>query len=200
MMALLLAGGRSSRARTHKGCRRVEGRPWLYRQCRVLRSQGFAQVRVVLGYSAMGAARCVPSGVRRIWNRNRAGGPFASLRAGLRAGLRGARGPVLVVLVDAWLPSPATICRLRLGLRGAYAAIPVWRGRGGHPALLSHELAAAIAGSVHSPKERLDHVLASAGARRIAVQDRSVRRNMNRRRDWWLYLRCRKLRRPLWMG
>ncbi len=196
MMALLLAGGRSSRARTHKGCRRVDGRPWLYRQCRFLRSQGFAQVRVVLGYSAMGAARCVPPGVRRIWNKNRAGGPFASLRAGLR----GARGPVLVVLVDAWLPSPATICRLRQGLRGARAALPAWRGRGGHPALLSHELAAAIARSAHSPKERLDRVLASAGARRIAVQDRSIRCNMNRRRDWRIYLRCRKLRRPLWKG
>ena len=195
-MAVVLAGGRSSRARAPKGCRPIEGRPWLYRQCRRLRSRGFAQVRVVLGFSAMNTARCVPPGVRRIWNRDRAGGPFASLRAGVR----GAHGPVLVVLVDAWPPAPATICRLRQGLRGACAATPTWRGKGGHPALLSHDLATAIAGHGNPAKERLDHVLASAGAHRIAVQDRSIRRNMNRRRDWALYLRYRKLRRPLWTG
>ena len=195
-MAVVLAGGRSSRARAPKGCRPIEGRPWLYRQCRRLRSRGFAQVRVVLGFSAMNTARCVPPGVRRIWNRDRAGGPFASLRAGVR----GAHGPVLVVLVDACPPSLATIYRLRQGLRGACAAIPAWRGRGGHPALLSRDLASAIAGHANPAEERLDRMLASSGARRIAVQDRSIRSNKNRSRDWALYLRYRKLRRPLWTG
>ncbi|WP_363320784.1 nucleotidyltransferase family protein [Acidiferrobacter sp.] len=194
MIAVVLAGGRSSRAHAHKGCRRIEGHSWLYRQCRHLRSQGFRQVRVVLGFSAMHTARCAPPEVRRIWNRNRARAPFASLCAGLR----GVHGPTLVLPVDAWPPSRATIYRLRQGLRGARAATPTWGGRAGHPVLLSDDLTTAIARLASSTKERLDHVLASAGARRIAVQDRSIRRNMNRRRDWSLYLRCRKLRRPLW--
>lgn len=195
-MAVVLAGGRSSRARAPKACRRIDGRPWLYHQCHRLRSQGFEQVRVVLGFHAMNTARCAPPGVRRIWNRDRAGGPFASLCAGLR----GARGAVLVVPVDAWPAAPASIYRLRQGVRGARAAIPIWRGRGGHPAWLSDDLARSIARRSHGGGGRLDHVLASAGARRIQVQDYSIRRNMNRRRDWSFYLRNRKLRRPLWTG
>lgn len=195
-MAVVLAAGRSSRARASKACRGIKGRPWLYHQCRRLRAQGFEQIRVVLGFRATDTARCAPPGVRRIWNRDRAGGPFASLCAGLR----GARGAVLVVPVDAWPPAAASIYRLRQGLRGARAAIPSWRGQGGHPPLLSDDLARAIARGSHAVGGRLDHVLASAHACRVEVQDRSIRRNMNRRRDWSIYLRNRKLRRPLWMG
>ncbi|WP_367184296.1 NTP transferase domain-containing protein [Acidiferrobacter sp.] len=195
-MAVVLAGGRSSRARGHKACRRIAGRPWLHHQCRHLRRQGFRQVRVVLGFSAMNTARCVPPGVRRIWNRNRALGSFASLQAGVRA----ARGGVLVVPVDAWPAAPSTLYRLRQALRGAPAAVPAWRGQGGHPVLLSGQSAAILAASPLSGTARLDRVLAAVPARRIAVRDRSVRGNMNRRRDWLLYLRCRNLRRPLWTG
>ncbi len=195
-MAVVLAGGRSSRARGRKACRRIDGRSWLGHQCRHLRAQGFRQVHVVVGFSAIKTARCAPSGVRRIWNRKRAHGPFASLQAGLQT----VRGVVLVLPVDAWPPAPATIYRLRQALRGAPAAVPVWRGRGGHPVLLSPDMVAAIRGLPGSAAGRLDHMLASVATRRVSVRDRSIRHNMNRSGDWSLYLRYRKLRRPLWTG
>lgn len=195
-MALVLAGGRSSRARGRKACRRIDGRSWLGNQCRHLRSQGFRQVHVVVGFSAAKTARCVPPGVRRIWNRERMHNAFASLQAGLR----GVRSAVLVIPIDARPPAPATIYRLRQALRGAPAAVPIWRGRGGHPVLLSPYMVAEIQRLPNSAAGRLDYLLASAAARRVSVQDRSIRGNMNRPSDWLLYLRCRKLRRPLWTG
>ncbi|AKU99425.1 hypothetical protein AKJ09_06089 [Labilithrix luteola] len=82
---------------------------------------------------------------------------------------------VVVTPVDMLPVAPATLQSL-LGAveRGAVAATPVFRGRGGHPVVVRGELLAVYASATSAP--RLDRVLNDAGERRVrvAVDDPTV--------------------------
>lgn len=196
MVTVILSGGRGSRAKGSKACRFVAHSAWIAHQCRELRKQRCTQIRVVVGFSAGRVARCVPLGVRKLCNTRPAFGPFSSLQKGLTC----VKEAVLVVPIDAALPTAATLFRMRRALRLGAAVIPAWRGRGGHPILLGAALAVSLAHVPPSPSHRLDRFLRSASCRRVPTQDRSVLVNLNKSSDWALYLRHQNLRRPLWMA
>lgn len=193
-MALILAAGRSARSPGHKACRLHRGAVWLRRQCRDLRQSGCSEIRVVVGFSAHRVARCAPPYVRITRNKHPARGPFSSIQAGLK----NIRQTVLIVPVDTPPPSRATLCRLRHALQCQQAAIPIWRGRGGHPVLLSAEFSVAVGKLPWSAAARLDVVLRGSLCVRLSVQDRSVAKNLNRPRDWLSYIRNPQQRRPVW--
>ena len=196
MMAIVLAAGRSSRTRGHKACRRVKGQSWLVRQCHDLRKRGYGPIRVVLGYSARRVARCVPPGIHRLWHPKASRGPFSSLQRGVA----NTKANVLILPLDVPLPKVGTLQRLRKALRHEQAVIPVWRGRGGHPVLLSAALAQGFARMPLTPTTRLDLVLRNSPCCRVPTQDRSILTNLNRSRDWSIYRQNHNLRKSLWMG
>ncbi len=185
MYAVILAGGRSHRNGRHKACRRYRARAWLAFLCRPLRRAGLG-VRVVVGLRAAQASRCVPQGVRRRWNRAaRHGSPLGSLQAGLW----GRPEAVLVMPVDVPPPSGTLLGRLRHALRPEGACVPAYRGRRGHPVLLGARLAHRLR-AADARTERLDRIVAGGPCTSCATQARSVRQNLNRPRDWRLYVRA----------
>jgi len=185
--ALILAGGSSARMGRPKALLPFPDLPLVAAQWLALRAAGLDPLRIVVG--GADAARVVAgSGLARenfVRNRSRAGTPFSSLQAGLRALLRADRWPaVLVQPVDAWPPRPGVVGALveRLAFAGDAAAVPVHRGRGGHPVLLGRGLARALVGM--DPRAgRLDEVLrrlAAAGRLgRVEVRTEDVLWNLN---------------------
>jgi len=102
---------------------------------------------------------------------------FDSLRLALRRALEHAGWTTVVVLpVDHPLVAPQTI--RALGVLTAAAAIPSWRGKHGHPVMLSRSLAEGIAsGALAGPTLR--EVLHGAGAVDVPIEDTGIRANCN---------------------
>lgn len=188
MLALLLAGGRSQRARGHKACRRFQGRSWLAWQCHALRAAGFRQIRVVLGRQPGRAVRCLPQGYKRRWNPGARTGPFSSLQTGLR----GQPQPTLLLPLDVPLPDRTTLYHLARAGRRQPAALPIRRGRGGHPVMLGKSLVRRLQElNPADPASRLDWQLRLSGAARTPTRNPFVGMNLNRQRDWRAFLRAR---------
>lgn len=102
---------------------------------------------VVLGCRAAEVRKAVPRGVRIVVNRAWRSGQLSSLRAGLRRGPQDAA--FLLYPIDLPLLTRTVIRRLVRGFqdRQACQAIvaPTFRGRQGHPVILSHEMRRELA-------------------------------------------------------
>jgi molybdenum cofactor cytidylyltransferase len=180
---VLLAGGRSSRMGQPKGLVAVGGRPWVLSQIDAARAAG-ADVVLVVGHDAARYAEALPDlaqtpGVTVVENLDPSRGPFSSLQCGLA---RLAPAAAFVLPVDVPAPGPAVWRSLAEALADADAAVPEHEGRGGHPVLLSADLAARLLG--RPATGRLDHELSSARVVRVPVSDPRVRMNLNEPGDW----------------
>lgn len=108
----------------------------------------------------------------------------AALSDSLRAGLAGARDAVgaFVFLGDMPLVPHGMAARLLAGIGPAPAALPVWRGKPGHPVLLARDafaLADGLAGD-----EGLGRALRSLpGVLRLAVEEEGVVLDVDRKDD-----------------
>jgi CTP:molybdopterin cytidylyltransferase MocA len=132
--------------------------------------------------------------VNRVWAR----GMYGSVRAGLRAARTAKPEAVLVLPVDHPFISPATIQVLAAAMdaalgayrgtraeraRFAYAVVPRYRGRRGHPLVLSAGLAAAVAADGRA-RDLSDAVRSRARlVGYLDVRDSGVVRNRNTPRD-----------------
>ncbi|MFI5166066.1 MAG: NTP transferase domain-containing protein [Thermoanaerobaculales bacterium] len=102
---------------------------------------------------------------------------YDSLRLGLQRALEDIGWTAVVLLpVDHPLVGPETI--RALAAVAAEAAIPSYRGKHGHPVLLSRSLAEGIAGGILTGPT-LREVLREAGAVDVAVEDAGVTANCN---------------------
>ena len=145
---LVLAGGGGRRMGRPKALVRYQGELLVERACRLLAGAGCDPVVAVLGAAAdeVRAAATLP-GVSTVDNPGWPTGMGSSLGVGL-AELRDADA-VVVTLVDMPLLGAESVRRLTAAWRdGAEAAVATYRGRWGHPVLLSREVAAEVRGSV----------------------------------------------------
>ncbi|HUK64589.1 MAG TPA: NTP transferase domain-containing protein [Dongiaceae bacterium] len=136
--------------------------------------------------------------VRFVVNRAWARGMYGSVRAGLRAARIGRPEAVIVLPVDHPFVSPATVRVLAAAMdaalgayrgtraaraRFAYAVVPRYRGKRGHPVVLSGGLAAAIAADARA-RDLSDAVRSRARlVGYLDVRDPGVVRNRNTPKD-----------------
>jgi len=183
--ALILAAGRSRRMGRPKPVLPLAGRTLLEWVLEPYRRLGAAPRVVVLGAGDRAAgAEAARLGAEVLVNREPGSEMFDSLRIGLRR-LASEADPVLVQPADVPLAGLASIRSLWEGWRGsgAAAAIPTWKGRGGHPVLLGP---AAVLEILDGPADRtLRDVLASDRLEvlRVPVEWEGIRRDCDRPED-----------------
>jgi len=178
VVAIVLAAGEGQRIGTPKALLLVEGETFLARCCRLLARPGIAAVAAVIGAQA-GRVRHeapAPGGVTVVENARWADGMLTSVWTGLdAAGVLGAEA-VLLHPVDHPLVAPATVDRVVDALAGgAFAAVPTWDGRRGHPGGFGAEAIAALRAAppeqgaravLAAHPERVVHVTGDPGCRR----------------------------------
>jgi len=167
-----------------KGLVRIDGRAWIEHQLDATERIGPGRTVVVLGFEHARYAEQVESlPARAVVARNEAPerGPFSSLQVGLAH--VAPDDPTFVLPIDVPAPAPEVWASLLAALTsGVDAAVPVHRGRGGHPVLLSPRLARGLRRL--GAETRLDFELRRVAVARVPVEDARVRRNLNTPEDW----------------
>lgn len=184
--ALILCAGRSSRMGGFKPLLPLGGETLIERAIGLFNGVGIGRVVVVLGH---GADRVLPvlerSGIEPVINTRCDEGMFSSVQAGV-SGLGGACGSFFILPVDIPLVRPDTLERLLEAFRTGDAEIcrPSFRGRYGHPPLISAALIPAIRD--FDGTGGLRALLACHGDRtaEVAVDDPGILLDLDTREDY----------------
>lgn len=146
--AIILAAGYSSRMDAFKPLLDLGGRPVVNRIVETCRQAGIDEIIVVVGYRKELIIPVIEAaGARAAVNEKYQEGMFSSVIAGISTMEHGPQG-FIVMPADVPLVRAATIRSLVSRFReGKYRVlVPSFRGRKGHPPLISAELVAAITG------------------------------------------------------
>ncbi len=144
--ALILAAGESSRMKALKPLLPLDGQTVVERVIGLFRQVGISDIRAVLGHDA---DRLIPvldrQGVAHVLNADYRSGMFSSIQAGARS-LAGGCGAFFLLPADMPFVRPETLQQLICAFRetGKVACRPRYRGRRGHPPLISAELIPVI--------------------------------------------------------
>ncbi len=194
-IAVILAGGKSSRSgRIHKGCRQLIFRgkriSWLEQQVILLREQGYRQVVLATGYRPRQLLANVRSVVQQRHNSTPQKGPFSTLQQAL-TGLTRYASHVLLTAIDTPIPKNSIMFALHRKFKGKQLVSPVFKGRGGHPVLLSKAVVKQLmAVDLASKNARLDHQLRMiplSDKARLNVTSPQVCLNLNNHWQWQHY-------------
>ncbi len=185
-VGIVLSGGASQRWQgAPKALLRIGGTPALRIILARLRAAGIRRLVVVVGPDG-GAIRAGSTGPGTVagvsWRTNpdRASGAAGSLRAGLIGIPPEAR--IVLWPVDHPLVAPGTLPRLLAAAAadaGAAWVQPEYRGRGGHPVVLSPAAWGRAAGLPSGASLRSLRDSLGAAVRRVAVEDPGVTVNLN---------------------
>ncbi|MBI1860182.1 MAG: nucleotidyltransferase family protein [Deltaproteobacteria bacterium] len=186
---VILAGGQGARMGSPKTMLTHSGFPgyWLAEQVRRLNALaefGVGSIVIVVGHHASREMAAFPL-LNLIPNPNPSLGTFSSLQWGLKAFNTGA----FVLPIDVPCPSGYVWQRLIDNTTpDTLAAVPIYEGRGGHPVLISPNLAEQILElDPTASNSRLDRILATLPAHQILrcpVADSTILRNLNSPKEW----------------
>ena len=173
--AILLAAGASSRTAEPKQLHMVDGVPLVRHQVERLLENGMGKVYVILGYHAREVERAVGKSpyVEVVFNPAYKEGMFSSVLCGIAAAKEEA---LFIHPVD--IPVPVREVFELLLQSAKPIAIPLYRGRKGHPLRIDAALAQELLQGTH---QRLDHWLHSRQDQStlVEVQDGRVVMNAN---------------------
>ncbi len=180
---LVLAAGRSTRMGSPKPLVEFEGRSLLEHLFASWLLRDFGDVVLVLGHDAEAIRPVVARlGYRHVVNPDPDRGRTGSVQVGLRA-LRASVRALFVQPVDCPLIRPQTYLVLTQALGAADVAIPVYRGKRGHPPLLAAKVLPQILAA--QPDVPLRDLLQARGldVRLVDVGDPGVLINIDRPED-----------------
>jgi CTP:molybdopterin cytidylyltransferase MocA len=196
----MLAAGSGARAGGPKGLRLVQGKPWLQHQIEAWSALGAEHLRLGLGahyqehlkLSCLAqerlAAQPAPGRPSLELRRNEHWqlGPFSTLQCLAAPPLPPL--PVFLTPVDVLPPRSATVTAMLQALARAYAVVPRFAGRGGHPVLLAPAyLLGLLALDPRHPQARLDWQLGQLPQElkvQLDVPDPAVLTNLNQQEAW----------------
>ena len=180
---VVLAAGRSTRMGTPKALVEFEGRPLVEHLLAPPLVREFGDVVVVLGRDAEAVRPLVGRlGYRHVVNPDPDRGRTGSVQAGLRA-LGTAFRTAFVHPVDCPIILPGTYLSVAAAIGSADVAVPVYRGNGGHPPLVSAKIIPQILAA--RPDEPLRGLLQARDVfrRLVEVDDPGVLVNVDRPED-----------------
>ncbi len=185
-----------------KGLIDAGGKPWLERQLNRFRDAGGERAIVVLGYDREQYVQAISwlAAAPGTWiereeisrsivvNALPQYGPFSSITSAAQILLKEKAPGAFVLPVDVPAANQEVWEKLVQALSGPVrSCIPVFKGRGGHPVLLSRAfLAALLRVPVDSAEGRLDlqlRRLAAGQVVRVFVEDERILKNMNTPED-----------------
>ncbi len=184
LAAVVPAAGFSSRMEREKILLPFGSSTVLETVLETLAAAGITEVVTVLRPDLPEAAeRASRAGARVIFNARSKEGMLLSIRLGLEAVSSGAQA-VFIWPADHPAVSRGTIRLLARRADPAYALVPCYRSRRGHPALLGRDLLEAIMGI--PPQEGLRHLwrMRPEALLEVPVQDRGVVQNIDTPEDY----------------
>jgi molybdenum cofactor cytidylyltransferase len=169
-VAVLLAAGEGKRMGFPKGLLALpDGRSVLGRLAAFAAAAGYHPL-IILGADAEVVAKHHP-GLDWVVNTAWEDGQFSSVRLGLNEALRRGASHVLVHPADVPALEARVIRALEQGIDGSHAAVPEYKGKPGHPALLTADAAQAV---LASSAPHLRAALAQLQAGHVAVDDPGI--------------------------
>lgn len=193
---IVLAGGASQRMGRSKALLAFRGCTWIEAQLEVFARAGGRHAVVVIAERAARSTAWIADAlarrtdvcglsVRAVIQPHPDAPAFSSLRLALDA--IGSR-PAFVLPID--VPARGATWRALADAIGAHdAAVPTYRGRRGHPVLVSAALATRLIRlDPADPDSRLDRQLARADVIEVALDEPTVVMNLNTPEEWssWL--------------
>ncbi|MCF6214496.1 MAG: nucleotidyltransferase family protein [Flavobacteriaceae bacterium] len=199
-VAVILAGGKSSRMGQPKGLLDFFGRFWLQEQLKRLKAGGITEICIGLGYDFEAYFKALPFleqaqndpitwlglTIKVTVNQTPKFGSFSTLKKALK--LISKENNILLVPIDVPVLNKTDLNNL-LKQEGAVVK-PIFRGKTGHPIILKSEMASQL---LHLPEQsRLDFFinnLAASQLKKIPCSDSQINININTPKNWEMYKR-----------
>lgn len=187
---IILAAGDSKRMGTPKGILDYYGKPFLSRQIECLTEIGFSEIIVVLGKDKdFYQEKILELNKAKITvNPNPEEGQFSSIKCGLNEVLESHKSGVFILPLDVPSPKKEVWKQLAfyLDLSDASVLIPQFKGKKGHPVLLSEEFKNYLLSCDLSTRldKEIHKKIKQEKARIISVNDNNITLNINTPEDW----------------
>ena len=187
---IILAAGESQRMGELKGLLDYKGKPFLSFQIEQIEKIGFWEIIVVLGKDFKVYQDKIPElkDIIITVNPHPDKGQFSSIQYGLLALSKVSHAGVFILPVDVPCPNRSVWEQLAKGLSSfdVNVSIPEFKGKKGHPVLLSDEFKQHLLKC--SPDSRLDFEINKQKdkqkAKIISVKDKNITRNLNTPEEW----------------
>ena len=187
---IILAAGESKRMGMPKGLLNFKGKPFLTYQIEQLSDMGFTKIIAVFGKNEDIYKEKIPelNGITVIVNPTPEKGQFSSIQCGLLSLSNVSQSATFILPVDVPCPNFDVWEKLavELILTDAYASIPEFQGKKGHPVLISEKFKQHLMTS--DSDNRLDFeihkLIDQQKAKIISVTDRKVTLNINTPEEW----------------
>ncbi|MHA1552729.1 MAG: nucleotidyltransferase family protein [Candidatus Heimdallarchaeaceae archaeon] len=190
---IILAAGDSKRMGEPKGLLNYRGKPFLVHQIEQMSEIGLSEIIVVLGKDFKLYHEKVPEliDVEYTTNPSPEKGQFSSIQCGLKKIQSKEISGVFIFPIDVPCPDRKVWEELanEMSLSECAVTIPKFKGKKGHPVLISREFMQHLISS--SSNSRLDFEIYEQidlqKAKIIAVNDKNITRNLNTPEDWKEY-------------
>ncbi|MEG0157319.1 MAG: nucleotidyltransferase family protein, partial [Anaerovoracaceae bacterium] len=157
VVAIILAGGLSSRMKAFKPLLPIGGEPALLVAVKGFRAAGIKTIYVVTGHQReLLAPLIAQEGLIEVYNQDYEKGMFSSIGAGIAAA-KNAEGGILLLPVDCPLVFPEVIKRVLAAATEKNMVVPCYLGKKGHPLYLPQRYVERIL--AHDGKHGLKGVL-----------------------------------------
>lgn len=182
VIAIILAGGKSSRMGSPKGLLNLKGKTWIENQ--IVKLEFASEIYIGIGYHSTAYLELEPKlgkKVQLLINPQPDKGPFSTLKHVLHNIKLPSSSSLLVCPVD--IPISPQVSLL-LEFDGSVIR-PTYRGKSGHPILLRKQAIDACKKADYSG--RLDKVLKSFQKTEVPFEDALIHTNLNTPEEWAIF-------------
>ena len=184
--AVILAAGGSSRMGTPKALLKKNGKTFLKILVSSLRTSGIEDIRVVLGAGAAGISEHITApGICILINKSWQDGQLSSFKTALKD-IGSSSSSVMLCLIDSPFTGKDTIMEIIDAYKKSDAdiAVPLYKGRGGHPVIFSSSTYKAL---LEAPLEEGARYVVRSGrfkVLRVEVDDKHVLDDIDSPREY----------------
>ena len=193
-VVIILAGGKSSRAETVKGLRKLKNRNWIDHQINFFQNLGINHIFVGLAYHSERYLKeseyliKESSSISYFINKYPENGPFSTLKTVLKGIIDLNWQRSVIIHIDHGIPLESTIASLIKEVDFDLVK-PRFEGKSGHPIVLSKLFCKGLLlKNDHSTLAKEARNLPLKKIKWLEVNDENIHLNLNDKESWELYL------------